>query len=384
MAPRMTTRSATAPVPRSLSVEARNFSPYKMDFRIRFNLPLRKYKMRRKEHLVCRGLCLPSKNRKSLPTPNGVLAIAENKSVPVHAWSLGILCLFVDALVVAILVKATYQSWLLLMRAGGVVQRLCAQSWFLCRRLLLVYLRRESTPPRKRGSRSAMLQVSSHGSPCRARAYRSHPCGRSPTPSQGPGLCTSLLVAGHIPEGETQRDLTALEVGLVAMVRRIARLHLGLTAQDEVAAAAPPPGGGLGFGGAQAEDVGAGSAAARATNAEPRLELSVILVPAFNSELARLPQAKVQDLFTSDCTLRGHRATRSSWPTWCPLRISHCSVLLVRDCCTSSRTSLGPSFPMSLGSGRNYLDRPPSSVGGLVQGLPLYALAVGGGTSWDP
>ena len=58
---------------------------------------------------------------------------------------------------------------------------------------------------------------------------------------------------------------TPLEVGHVAMVRRLARLRLGITAQDETAAAAPVPGGGMGFGGPQAEKVDAGIAAARAT-----------------------------------------------------------------------------------------------------------------------
>ena len=60
-----------------------------------------------------------------------------------------------------------------------------------------------------------------------------------------------------------------------------------------------PPGDGLGFGGPQAEDVGVGFATARATTSEPRLKLSVILDPALDSELMRLPQAKVREMFTS-------------------------------------------------------------------------------------
>ena len=50
-----------------------------------------------------------------------------------------------------------------------------------------------------------------------------------------------------MPQGETQRDLTALEVGHVAMVPRIAFLRLCTTAQHEAAASAPTPSGGLGL-----------------------------------------------------------------------------------------------------------------------------------------
>ena len=46
----------------------------------------------------------------------------------------------VDSPVVAILFKARYQLWLFCMFAGGSLEHSCAQSWFLCRRLLLVYL----------------------------------------------------------------------------------------------------------------------------------------------------------------------------------------------------------------------------------------------------
>ena len=90
----------------------------------------------------------------------------------------------------------------------------------------------------------------------------------------------------RILQVETQRDSTVLKVGHAAVVRRIARPRLGLTPQHEVVAAAHTPSG-LGFGGPQAEDGGAGSVAARATTAEPRLKLSVLLDPALDSDLGR-------------------------------------------------------------------------------------------------
>ena len=71
--------------------------------------------------------------------------------------------------------------------------------------------------------------------------------------------------------GETSRKLSPIEHGHVAMVRRIARLRLGLTAIDEQAAI-PTTGIGLGFGGPAAVQ-----APAAAPTAEPRLKLSVII-----------------------------------------------------------------------------------------------------------
>ena len=61
----------------------------------------------------------------------------------------------------------------------------------------------------------------------------------------------------RIPQGEIQRDLTALEVGHVAMVRRIARLRLGLAAHDEPGTVAHTPRRRLGFGGPKADVGGA-------------------------------------------------------------------------------------------------------------------------------
>ena len=99
-----------------------------------------------------------------------------------------------------------------------------------------------------------------------------------------------------VPQGETKRDLNTLKVGYIAMVQRIARLRLCLTAQDEAAAAAQAVDWGLAV---PVENVGAGSAAAQATTAEPRFKLSVLLDPALGSELVRRPQAEVREMYTT-------------------------------------------------------------------------------------
>ena len=181
----------------------------------------------------------------------------------------------------------------------------------------------------------------------------------------------------RILQVETQRDSTVLKVGHAAVARRIARPRLGLTPQHEVVAAAHTPSG-LGFGGLQAEDGGAGSVAARATTAEPRLKLSVLLDPAFDSELACLPQARVREMFTSHVKLRGAEPSdfgssqrpqtghHGRFGALC--RFLTCSVRMAKNCSTSSLTLIGPSCPTAPGSGRNCLDRPPLCVGGPLSG----------------
>ena len=158
-----------------------------------------------------------------------------------------------DPPVVAFLVKATFQLWLLCMNAGGDWQRMVSQSWSLCRRLLLAYQRRESTLPRTSCSRSAVLQVSSRGSvlvSCCVPALIRVLGGGQPLLRdvvKVPADLWQATVRDHrIPQGDTQRDLPALEVG--RMVRRIAILRLGLTAHDEVVAVARTPSGEPGFG----------------------------------------------------------------------------------------------------------------------------------------
>ena len=128
---------------------------------------------------------------------------------------------------------------------GGVCSVSCAQSWLLCRRLLRV---RTGGGYRTRCIRLAMLRVSSRGLGRRNRLRTvvlrdlggGRPCLRDLV-LVPPDLWQDTVRDLQVPQGETERDLTPLEVGHVGMVRRIARPRLGLTAQDEVAAAAPTP-----------------------------------------------------------------------------------------------------------------------------------------------
>ena len=99
------------------------------------------------------------------------------------------------------------------------------------------------------------------------------------------------------------------------MVRWITRPRLGLTVQDEVAAAAPTP--------RRQTRLWWSTARGReyclrfplGVTAEPRLKLSVLLDPALVSELPRLPQAKVQEMFTDCVGLRGADASEDIGPT---------------------------------------------------------------------
>ena len=134
---------------------------------------------------------------------------------------------------------------------------------------------------------------------------------------------------------------------------------------------------GIGFCGPQEEE-SAGSVSAWAVTAEPSLKFSVFPYPALDSGLARLPQAKIRWMFTPNVKLRGAEpprtssrhwskaapSTRPSQPIRYPVRISHCSVRMARDSCTSSRFSTGTAP----GSGGNCLDRPLLSFAGPVSG----------------
>ena len=99
------------------------------------------------------------------------------------------------------------------------------------------------------------------------------------------------------------------------MVRRNARPRSGLTAQDEVAAAAPTS--------TRRTRLWLSTARGReywlrfpqSVTAEPRLKLSVLLDPALDSELAPLPQAKVQEMFTDCVGLRGADPPEDFEPT---------------------------------------------------------------------
>jgi len=86
------------------------------------------------------------------------------------------------------------------------------------------------------------------------------------------------------------RAMFPIERGHVAMVRRIARLRLGLTAIDETSPAASN--GSTGRDSGVLSIIGDG-AAPPIPVAEPRLKLSVIIDPSMDSELVRLPGSTI-------------------------------------------------------------------------------------------
>ena len=111
----------------------------------------------------------------------------------------------------------------------GFLLRSCAQSWFLCRRLLLVYQRRESTEELQQiGDVAGIFSWLVSGEPVCTALIRLL-CGGQPRLRDLGYVPADLWQATvrdlKIPPGETQRDLTALEVGHVALMRRIARLR---------------------------------------------------------------------------------------------------------------------------------------------------------------
>ena len=96
----------------------------------------------------------------------------------------------------------------------------------------------------------------------------------------------------------------------------------------------------------------------RATAAEPRLKLSVILDPALDSELVLEQVSAVHQVITADLVPFAHCALFGPHGKWC----------------TSSHTSVRFSCPTTLGSGRNDPDRHPvSSDGPLSRSTTLRA-----------
>ena len=108
------------------------------------------------------------------------------------------------------------------------------------------------------------------------------------------------------------RPTSPIEVGHLAMVRRIARLRLGLTAV-EVPPATTPVAGGLGLGGGLPQ--GPPPQGAVVSVAEPRLKLSSILDPVLDTELIRLAQYVVTKLFTEYERKRGAEPAEDIEPT---------------------------------------------------------------------
>jgi len=121
-------------------------------------------------------------------------------------------------------------------------------------------------------------------------------------------------IAGmRVKDGDETRALTPFDHGHVAMVRRIARLRLNLTAIDEHTLA-QPNNLSMGRDVGSAVVVGDGQPVAAPT-AEPRLKLSVILDPSLDSELVRVSQAKVRTMFTKYLKIRGAEPSEDIEPT---------------------------------------------------------------------
>ena len=118
---------------------------------------------------------------------------------------------------------------------------------------------------------------------------------------------------GDLPE----RDPSPIEQGQLVSVRRVARLRLGLRAMDALAVvpAAPVglPAGALAGAGILA--VPGSQAAPAAVSAEPALKLSLVIDPALESALVRMPPADIRTLYTRYVATRGGEPTEDIEPT---------------------------------------------------------------------
>ena len=122
-----------------------------------------------------------------------------------------------------------------------------------------------------------------------------------------------------IAEGAAS-GLTPIEEGHVYMARRIARLRLGLRANEEEPA--PRDGGpsqGVANGprpqGAELAILSQAGAMGGHQSAEPKLKLSVVLDPALESDLVRLPGAEVRALYNIYSKKRGAEPSPEIEPT---------------------------------------------------------------------
>ena len=108
-------------------------------------------------------------------------------------------------------------------------------------------------------------------------------------------------------EGGEPRNPTPIERGHVAMVRRIARLRLNLTANEvRPRAGAPAPGA------PPAVPPGGGNALAllqgpmpQTVNTDPKIKLSLLLDPSLDTDLVRLPHVRIRALFAEYARVRG-------------------------------------------------------------------------------
>ena len=124
----------------------------------------------------------------------------------------------------------------------------------------------------------------------------------------------SLQVAIPAGEGTTSRDPSPKEIGHLAMLRRISRLRLGLTAVEEAPAQTPqsitPT---LALGGPSPS--GPAPQGVVATVGEPRLKLSSVLDPVLDTELVRMAQHLITKLFSDYARKRGAEPSEEIEPT---------------------------------------------------------------------
>ena len=209
-----------------------------------------------------------------------------------------------DAPVIAILVKATFQSWLHCRRD---LHFFAAQSWFLCRRLLLAYQQRASTPPRKSCSRSMMLEVSRRRSArrcvllppvcwvvaillCVAWPFCLPTCGRPLFAAFG-FRWAKFSATIPLPNLGMSRWCGVSRVYAWASLRTTRRAQLLTLRERDWFSVVPRL------------RAGRSGPTVVVTTAERPLELSVVLDPALDSGLARPPQPNVLDVLTSNVDL---------------------------------------------------------------------------------
>ena len=186
----------------------------------------------------------------------------------------------------------------------------------------------------------------------------------------------------RVPQGKTERDLTALEVGHVGMngaTHPAAALgshrerRSGGSCTDPKAAdsalvvhsprtrvLAPSPSKRHGRATAQALGSSGSSVGLRARAPSVGKGTGKFLPTSSGCE----EQSRTSSRPWSKSVL----SIRSLPPTWSLLPISHSSDLIVRGCSTNSFTSIGPSCLTAPGNGRSCLDHLPSSFGGRHSG----------------
>ena len=131
--------------------------------------------------------------------------------------------------------------------------------------------------------------------------------------TRGPDWDAAMETVRVAVDGGDPRPPNCFERGHYAMVRRIARLRLGLTAVEVRAAGVVP--GAVAAPGAMAENALALAGPAPPANPEPKIKLNLLIDPALDSELVRLPQSRIRELFAKYEDVRGDEPSEDVEPT---------------------------------------------------------------------